>query len=308
MSVPLHGLKLPHLRLVAAIAERGQLQAAAEDLGMTQPAASRMLGDVERLVGLPLFERRPKGMTPTEMGRTATRRARLVVGEVQELAREIADHRQGLSGVVRVGAVTSAAVACLVPAIRRMREVAPRVKVRADVAPSTVLMPALDDGALDFVIGRLLPQSDPADYVVLPGQPEPVAFLARQGHPLAERGPVPLADLARHDWVVEERGTPIRAAMEAAMVRAGLALPAGVVATSSLLVSVALLSDSDAVSPMGRDAAALLCRPPVGAGFVVIATEEAIDLPFYHIISPRGRVLPRAVLRLRTLVQSAMSM
>lgn len=306
MSVSLGSLKLPHMRLVAAIADRGQLQQAAEDLGLTQPAASRTLAEIERLVGMPLFERHPKGMTPTEIGRAAVRHARMVVAQMQEFAREVGDHQQGLSGLVRVGAVTGAAVGILVPAIRQMRTVAPRVEVQADVAPSTVLLPALADGSLDFIIGRLLPEFDPADYVVLPGQPEPIAFLARKGHPLAEQERVGIAELARFDWVIQERGTPIRTAVEAALVGGGIPMPRSVTSTSSLLVMIALLVNSDAVGPTGREAAMLLCEPPVSAGFVALATSEAIELPFYHIISPRSRTLSRAALRLRTLVQSSM--
>ena len=299
-------LKLAHMRLIAAIADRGQLQAAAEELGMTQPAASRMLAEIERRLGAALFERHPKGMTPTETGRLLARRARAVAAEMQDLDREISDLRQGLGGMARVGSVTGPAVAYLVPAIRRLRAAAPRVEVRVDVAPSTVLLRALAEGELDFVIGRLLPESDPADYTILPGRPEPISFLVRRGHPLAGRQGVPLAELAAHPWVVQERGTPIRNAVEAALARESLAIPEGVVATSSLLVMVALLAQSDAVAPTGHEVNALLCDPPVAAGFSIVTTRDPIELPFYPIITPRGRSLGRAALRLRTLVQAEM--
>lgn len=306
MSPTFSGLKLAHMRLIAAVDDRGQLQQAAEDLGLTQPAASRMLSEIERLVGAPLFLRHPKGMTPTDMGRGLARRAHSVVAEMRDLAREIADLRQGLAGIVRVGSVTSPAVGYLVPAIRQLQATAPEVEVRVQVSPSTVLLRDLADGELDFVIGRLLPESDPADYVVLPGRPEPIGFLTRIDHPLAGRGKVGLADLGRFDWVIQERGTPIRTAVEGAMTRAGLRIPPGVVATSSLLVTMALLAHSDAVAPTGREVISLLTDPPLSAQFTVLTTQTPIELPFYHIISPRGRGLSRAVLRLRTLVQSAM--
>ena len=306
MTVPSLGLKLAHMRLVAAISDRGQLQQAAEDVGLTQPAASRMLGEIERLIGAPLFERHPKGMTPTDMGRTFARRARLVAAEMQDLGREVADLRQGLAGMARVGSVTGPAVGCLVPAIRRLREIAPQVEVRVDVAPSTVLLRALAEGELDFMIGRLLPESDPSDYTVLPGRPEPISFLVRRGHPLDGRAGLGLAELAAYEWVIQERGTPIRTAVEAALALEGLAIPRGVVATSSLLVMVALLAQSDAVAPTGHEVNALLCDQPVSAGFTILTTRAPIELPFYHILSPRGRTLSRAALRLRTLVQAEM--
>ena len=299
-------LKLSHLRLVAAIIARGQLFQAAEDLGLTQPAASRMLAEVERLLGAPLFLRHPKGMEATPLGRVVGRRAQVVIAELQDLAGEVTELQQGTAGIVRVGSVTSPAVGYLVPAIRRLRATSPRVEVRVDVAPSTVLLRALKEGELDFIIGRLMPESDPADYLVLPGRPEPIAFLVRRGHPLAGRGPVGLGELLAHEWAIQERGTPIRTAIEEALGRAGLGLPAGVIATSSLLVMVALLAQSDAVAPTGREVTALLADPPVAAGFAVLATREAIELPFYHIISPAGRSLSRSAQRLRTLVQDAM--
>lgn len=299
-------LKLSHLRLVAAIIARGQLGQAAEDLGLTQPAASRMLSEVERLVGGPLFDRQPRGMTPTVIGQLVGRRAQLVTAELQDLAAEVTELQQGMAGIVRVGSVTSPAVGYLVPAIRQLRRASPRVEVRVDVAPSNTLLRALNEGGLDFIIGRLMPLSDPAEYVVLPGRPEPITFLVRRGHPLAGRGPVGLAEIAGHEWLVQERGTPIRTAVEEALTRAGLRLPEGVIATSSLLVMVALLAQSDAVAPVGREVADLLGRPPVAAGFDTLTPREPIELPFYHIISPAGRSLSRAAQRLRTLLQDAM--
>lgn len=306
MTPPRLALKLPQLRLVATILARGQLGLAAEELGLTQPAASRMLAETERLVGGPIFERTAKGMVPTPLGVIVGRRARSVTAELQDLAAEVSDQQQGLAGIVRVGAVTSPAVGYLVPAIRRLRAASPRVEVRVDVAPSTLLQRALAAGELDFMIGRLMPDSDPADYVVLPGRPEPVRFLVRQGHPLAGGGPVGLAQLAAHDWIVQERGTPIRTAVEAALLRARLRLPEGVVATSSLLVMMALLAQSDAVAPVGREVTELLIADPIRAGFAVLPTTDPVELPFYHVISPAGRSLSRAAQRLRTLVQEAM--
>lgn len=305
-SPPRLALKLPQLRLIAAIMARGQLGPAAEDLGLTQPAASRMLAETERLVGAPLFERRPKGMVPTPIGQLIGRRAQLVTAELQDLAAEVTEMQQGAAGIVRVGSVTSPAVGYLVPAIRRLRAASPRVEVRVDVAPSTVLLRALNEGELDFMIGRLMPESDPSDYLVLPGRPEPIGFLVRRGHPLAGRGPVAISDLLAHEWVIQERGTPIRTAIEAALGRVGLKLPDGVIGTSSLLVMVALLAQSDAVAPTGREVTTLLTADPVAAGFETLATQEPIELPFYHIISPAGRSLSRAAQRLRTLVQEAM--
>ena len=61
-------LHLKHLRLIAAIAQHRQVSIAAQTLGITQPAASRTLAEAEATVGVPLFERHPKGMLLTDAG------------------------------------------------------------------------------------------------------------------------------------------------------------------------------------------------------------------------------------------------
>ena len=103
-------LKPAQLRLIQQIAEHGQLQLAAETVGMTQPAASRMLAEAESLIGAQLFIRQPKGMEPTEIGRAVLRRANAILREMFSLAADVSALRSGAGGAVRVGAVTGPAV------------------------------------------------------------------------------------------------------------------------------------------------------------------------------------------------------
>lgn len=152
---PLPLLKLSHLRLVAAIAQHGQIQMAAQALTLTQPAASRTLAEIEKIVGGPLFERHPRGMVPTPLGAIFVRRARTMLMEMQDLAHELHEEREGLSGIVKAGAVTGPAVGCLVPAIRALKAVSPLVELQIDVGPSLQLMRGLEEGDYDFIIGRL---------------------------------------------------------------------------------------------------------------------------------------------------------
>ncbi len=76
-------LKAPHLRLILKIAETGQLQIAASTLAMSQPAASRILAEIEAGTGSPLFVRHPKGMEPTPVGEAFVKHAR-AIGRVPE--------------------------------------------------------------------------------------------------------------------------------------------------------------------------------------------------------------------------------
>lgn len=302
MVEPTQNLKLSHLRLVAAIAEYGQLRLAAEALAITQPAASRMLAEIERLVGAELFVRHAKGMDLTPVGAVMARRAHAMSVEMRDLGREVAALREGRGGRVAVGSVTGAAVGYLVPAIRRLRVAAPEIEVRVDVGPSANLVRGLDMADYDFVLGRPLPESDRAAFTLRPAWHETVSFLARGRHPLAGRARVTLAEARGYDWIIQERGTPIRTTVDEALSRARLRPPAHVVSTSSLVVMIGFLSETDAVAPMAREVARMMTRPPVSAGFAELRIDDLMVSPYY-IIRARGRSLSPAALRLLALVE-----
>lgn len=300
-------LKPSWLRLIAAVAGHGQLQLAARDLSITQPAASRMLAEIEEAVGTPLFERHPKGMVLTPVGQVVARRATSLLVEMRDLTREVRDLRLGRSGLVRVGAVTGPAIGYLVPAIQQLKAASPEVEITVEVAPSINLVRDLDAGHFDFVVGRLLPDSNHADFDIHPGRHEEVAILARRDHPLSQASGVRLKDLKNYEWVIQDRGTPIRQAVETAFGQAGISVPLNIVNTSSLLLMIALLSQSNVVAPMAVEVAHLMTRPPVNAGFTIIDLVEEIVVPPYFVLSSRGRSMSPVARRMMALVISEMS-
>ena len=148
-------LQIRDFRLVRAIAETGQLALAAEQLGITQPAASRMLAAIERTIGTSVFQRHPKGMTVTPMGEILARNAITLLNGMEQTAREVEAVGGGRSGTIRVGSVTGGAVAHVVPAIQRLKRDATRADIHIDVAPSDVLIDGLLGGDFDFVLSRI---------------------------------------------------------------------------------------------------------------------------------------------------------
>ena len=95
-------LKLSALRDFLAVAERGSLRAAARQLGNTQPAISRSIQELERELGLALFERRSTGVTLTPMGEVFLRRASAVNNELQRATDELNQMRGAVNGRLTV--------------------------------------------------------------------------------------------------------------------------------------------------------------------------------------------------------------
>jgi DNA-binding transcriptional LysR family regulator len=299
-------LTIKHLRLIAAIAEHRQLSLAAQTLRLTQPAASRSLGEIEQLCGVAIFERHARGMTLTPVGELLARRARNVLEEIGEASAEVARYREGRGGTVRIGAVTGGAIGHVVPVLQVLRQVAPEVEVHVEVGMSRELVRELVALRLDFALARLPPEANADEFEVVRAAGEIVDIIVAARHPAAGGGEVGLADLLGHDWVMQARGAPIRAAVEAALLAAGARPPERVTNTSSLLVTIAMLAASDAVAPVSREVAELIAGARPAAGIVALPLRERIVVAPYALLSLKGRHLSPAAQRCQRLIAGSL--
>lgn len=284
-------LKPNHLQLLVRIGETGQLQIAAEMSAMSQPAASRILADIEVQAGSPLFERHAKGMVPTKLGEVCLQHATVILEEFDAIDAQAGRLAAGETGHVRVGAVTGPAVGLLMPAIRQVKESAPGIEVTIEVGPSTELVRGLFEGRFDFVVSRLPPEYDSRDFRMHPARSEIVSLLVRPGHPLAGQEKLPLSALLDFEWVAQEIGSPIRQAVEQAFLGSGLTTPPNVTNSSSLLVVLAMLEQTDAIAPLASEVGNLLADGPIGANLLALDLEAPITVSPCFVIQQRHRKL-----------------
>ena len=149
------GLKLNHLRMIVTIEDHGQISAAAESMNMSQPAASRMLSEMESIVKSPLYERVARGVVLTPFGLALAKRARKILLELREAGRELGALRTGKGGAVFLGAVTAPAISLVVPAIQRVTRTYPGIEINIEVENSNVLARELLAARHDFIISRI---------------------------------------------------------------------------------------------------------------------------------------------------------
>lgn len=294
------GLKISHLRLLAALAARGQVAAAAADVGISQPAASRLMAEVERITGQPLHMRTGRGITLTEGGAALARRAARVLIEIEDAGRELAEIGGGTGGQVRLGAVTGPAMDRVLPALARARDELPRVQIEVVVATSDVLCEQLLSGRLDFAIARLPPEGEGHRLRFRPVATEPVSLIVRRGHPLADGTPAP-ADLMAYDWVMPGEGAILRQTVLARLREMGLPDPPGTVATASFLLTLAILQQSDAIAPLAAAVADRFAAVP-DAPFRALAVDLGIEVAPFGLITRAGGALPPVAERVMALV------
>jgi len=246
-------LKPAQLRLLQAIAEQGQIQLAAEHVGMTQPAASRMLAEMERQLGAVLFLRQSRGLVPTEFGHVVLQRTNVILREMTSIVSDLQNLRDGLGGSIRIGSVTGPAVNYLVSAIREVKQIAPKANITVDVMPSRDLVTHLVAGDMDFVLARILPEFDSRDFEIIPMRDEEVSFLVRADHPLVRAPVVTLIELLGYEWIMQQRGSPIREATLAAFASLRVSEPENVVNSPSTLLTLAYLSQTEALLHKSRE-------------------------------------------------------
>jgi LysR family transcriptional regulator, regulator for metE and metH len=152
-SLPEPGVEMRHLRLVAAIVEHATLTAAARVLGVSQPALSHQLRELELRLRLPLFERAARRMVLTPAGEHLSQIAREVLPQVDAFGRQVLDGQFSVTrGTVRVATECYTAYHWLPAVLRGFRDRWPHVELR--VAPEHTAAPiaALREGTLDLAL------------------------------------------------------------------------------------------------------------------------------------------------------------
>lgn len=253
-------LKLRQLHLLMALDELRSLRRAAERVHLTQPAATRMLGQVERAVGLNLFERSARGVMPTAAGAALIQGAREVLGALARTGDELGAIESGTAGRVHVGVLVAAAPVLLPRAIARFKAEFPEVTVAVQEGTLPLLLPLLREGDLDLVVGRLSSEVTASGMALEALHPEPMRVVVRAGHPLIRRRRPGLRQLAAETWVLPARGTPYRLRLEAAFRGAGAEPPRRMVESASMLVNASLLQETDFLGVMAQDVAEKLVR------------------------------------------------
>ena len=248
-------LKTRQLLLLVAMEEEGNIHGAAEILNMTQPAASKLLKDLEDMLEVRLFDRLPRGVRPTWYGETMIRHARMALASLSQAHDEIDALKAGRFGSVSIGAITAPAITLLPDTVAQVKAAHPSLRVNVQVETSDVLIERLNQGKLDMVVGRLFARHDKSDLRYEPLVEEPVAAVVRPGHPLIERSSLKLRELQGHGWIVPPGGSVLRHRFELMFQEDGLPGPTDLIETTALLFMTKMLEQSDLIGIVASDVA-----------------------------------------------------
>ena len=213
-------LNLHHLRVFSAVAEQGSFSRAAAALRLSQPAVSKTVQQLEREVGLALFDRSGRSPRLTDAGAALFARAREIFG-VERVAEEELGALRGLErGVLRVGASTTVATYFLPPLLARFHKQHPAVTLRVLSANTRAVARRLLEGRLDIALVE-----GPVSHARIPVTPwrdDELVVIAPATHRLVRKKRVTGADLADESFILREPGSGTRVVAESALAEHGV--------------------------------------------------------------------------------------
>jgi DNA-binding transcriptional LysR family regulator len=292
-------IKTRQLMLLIAIGDAGNIHRAAQVLNISQPAASKLLKDLEDALGIALFERLPRGMRPTWYGEAMIRHARMALASLAQAGSELEALKTGRFGDVNVGAITGPALSLLPQAMTIIAREHPDLRVQLDVESSDVLLERLTQSKLDIMIGRLFEMHDKSNLSYERLSDEPVCAIARPGHPMLSSRTLTLKQLEQAPWIVPPMGSVLRHRFELMFQEAGLGIPPHLIETGSILFTTKMLQESDFITVVPADVARYYASYGMVATLPIelSCTMDAfgIILRKDYLLSPAAKVVLRAL-------------
>lgn len=238
-------LSLRQMQILSSVAEHGSILNATRRMNMTQPAVSRAVMEIERIVGQPLFVRSPRGVSLTPAGAIFVGHARAALSSMRVAAQEMEDLQRGHAGRLTIGTLPNGAGGPLPQALVEARRERPGLMVTVVEGLYQQMAASLRSGDLDFVIGRLRPTDGGDGLVTQPLYRQRWGVFARADHPAYRASGSTLADFVATPWILPAATAPVRSMIEAVFYRRGLPLPRDRMEVSALGIARALLLESD---------------------------------------------------------------
>jgi DNA-binding transcriptional LysR family regulator len=199
------------LRLLEAVARNSSFTRASEELHLTQPAVSTQIKQLEEEVGMPLFEQMGKKIFLTEVGKEVYAFSRAIAQQFRDIESVLDDMKGVKRGTLSL-TVTSTGKYFAPYLLAAFLKRHPGTQVHLEVTNREEVVQQLQDNTPDMAI-----MGTPPENIELTAQAfmqNPLVIIARPDHPLAQMSRIPLSRLAQETFILRERGSGTRNAVE----------------------------------------------------------------------------------------------
>ena len=236
-------MRMRHIEILVAVAETGSIRAAARKVGLTQPALSKSIRQMESDFQVQMLTRTPRGVVLTDYGRAVLVRARSINAELRRMEEEVAQLRGSMRGSVSMGVAPLPSLMILPHVLPRFCAQHPEVEVRVVDGIYPSVLPFVREGMFDFVLGPAPPDRVVGEFEVEELLETGLAVAGRAGHPAGKARR--LADLVSAQWMtLGPAGGPGDHFVNAFEAQ-GLTAPKATIKSELFASSLALIEASD---------------------------------------------------------------
>jgi LysR family pca operon transcriptional activator len=245
-------IKFRHLQCFLEVARQGSVVKAADVLGITQPAVSKTLKELEDTLQVPLFDRTTRGARLTPFGDVFLRHAGASVAALRQGVDGIAQVRNRGGATVTLGALPTVSAGMIPRAILAFKARAVGTTIRVVTGDNAVLLAALRVGELDLVVGRLAEPDQMKGLAFEHLYTEPVSFVVRPGHPLTRETGFSLDRILDFTVLMPSEGSIIRPSVDRLLLANGIGGVPDRIETVSMPFGRGYVRASDAVWIISR--------------------------------------------------------
>ncbi|MDO8776997.1 MAG: LysR substrate-binding domain-containing protein [Burkholderiaceae bacterium] len=244
-------MKLHQLSTLIALVDAGSIRGAARALGLTQPALTSRIAELEHEIGATLVNRTAHGTTLTGIGRALLVHARIIDNHVRRAEEEIAQLSNRGVASVAIGVSPLAALEIVAPLLEPLQQYDSNAHLRVTEGQFQEMSVALREGALDLVIAPIpLVKQGSKTFHFEELVAYPMHVVARADHPLKKCAK--LADLSGAKWVVGAATNSKRSTLEELYLEYGLAKPTIAVHADAITLVQASIAASDLLGLLPR--------------------------------------------------------
>ncbi|WP_143542763.1 LysR family transcriptional regulator [Rhodococcus qingshengii] len=215
-------MEIRHLRYALAVAEERHFSRAAARLGIAQSALSSQIKDLERELGVILFDRTSRSVALTDSGRVFVERAHSVQNAIRKLTFDVANNDRGQVRSLRVGMYHSVASSLVTDAVARVLAQFPMTKIALVELSDSSILDGVRSGELDLGIIQSAPARTQSQLILQHLSAEKLRLFVSSRNKLAARKSVKLADLKGETLIEFPTGDHTRVATDRALRLAGV--------------------------------------------------------------------------------------
>ncbi|MFK7996837.1 MAG: LysR substrate-binding domain-containing protein [Granulosicoccus sp.] len=248
-------ITLRHLRIITALAEMKLVARVSESLNVTQPAVSKQITELERIVGVPVVTRDKNRLYLTAVGIRLAEHAKQVLNQLDRAAFDLEAMASGISGSVSIGAVSSVAPTLLPGTISLFKNNTPNASVSVTEGHFVGLFPELEAGLLDLLIARIWQPREIPGIIQKKMYSEPLVVVTGRNNSLARTANLVWSDVVTYPWIMPPANSVARRAVDALFAENALTPPGNTISSLSLTLNLEILNAMPAIGLLPRSLA-----------------------------------------------------